>query len=397
MVVTQLSSLARRWPVLHRLHLPGIIRRLPALGFDPMGIRPIGPLSIGLDVRDFFQWQMLVDTYELATTATMREVLRPGDTYVDIGTQLGFTAAIAAQAIGPTGRLILVEPDPVALARLESHLKAAEGHPMLPRVNLVRAACSNKPGKLQFHISPTLGHSRILRPGEEIQTGRIIEVPVRTADDILAELDVTSVRFLKIDAEGHELSVLNGLQKTLGAGRVEVIHIEKNQHLFDEPVADTRALHALIAQHGLAALHEELNLWLTEETLSSEDYPLENLLFLQRRDILPPELLPPGKPAVFDKEYLRQWAARGQELDTEARRIVRQARAGDLAGGISKAEDYLALHPDDDSLRGHLAWWYKSSGNNESAMRHYQILAEHAPEDEAVKAQMRDLAKKNPG
>ena len=273
-----------------------------------------------------------------------------------------------------------MEPDPVALDRLEAHLVAAKGNPLLPRVDVVRAACSDKPGELRFHVSPILGHSRIVRTGESIQSGRTISIPVRTADHILSELEVGDIRFLKIDTEGHELSVLNGLQGTLKAGRIEALHIEKNHFLFDEPVPDTFVLHGLIAQHGFIALHEELNCWASHETLGSEDYPLENLLFLQRQEILPPENLPPGQPPVFDKVSLQNWAARSQHLDTPGRIILRQVKAGDLAGGISRAEEYLTTHPDADWLRGHLAWWYKSSGNNDLARRHYQILAGHPPE-----------------
>ena len=54
-----------------------------------------------------------------------------------------------------------------------------------------------------------------LRPPAVDEPVRTVRASVRRLDDVLAELDVTKVDFIKLDVEGAELSVLNGAMKLL--------------------------------------------------------------------------------------------------------------------------------------------------------------------------------------
>ena len=379
-MVTTLAGLIRALPFLRRRSLArGLVARL-SRGMNPIGHRRIGPIVIGLDARDPFQRDMLLGVYEVEAEEMLRATLRPGDTYVDVGAQLGYTAAIAADCVGPTGRLVLVEPDPVALARLESHLDGGRRRPEMPRVDVVAAAFSDGDGCLRFHVAPTLGHSRVLRAGESGGPGRLVEVPARRGDEILTALEVGPIRLLKMDVEGHELAALTGLQETLASGRVDAVLIEKNHHLMDEPVMETALLHALVARHGMRARHLERGGWATRESLASTDTPLENLLFER-------EPAGPGGARPFTREEMEALVAGAATLDpagAEARRIVRRVRSGDLAGGLAKGEEFLQHHPEAMWFRGHVAWWCLTAGRKEAARRHYELLAAANPGDEAV-------------
>jgi FkbM family methyltransferase len=55
------------------------------------------------------------------------------------------------------------------------------------------------------------------------------DVAVTTIDDFLAENDINRISLLKIDTEGHELAVLKGAIKSIGAGKIEAIHFEFNE------------------------------------------------------------------------------------------------------------------------------------------------------------------------
>lgn len=55
------------------------------------------------------------------------------------------------------------------------------------------------------------------------------DVVVRKLDDVVEELAVDRIDFLKIDTEGNELSVLKGAQRLLFESRVGVIHFEFNE------------------------------------------------------------------------------------------------------------------------------------------------------------------------
>ena len=50
--------------------------------------------------------------YEEPVRAALRELLTVGDTFLDVGATIGVMTFLAATAVGPTGRVIAVEPNP---------------------------------------------------------------------------------------------------------------------------------------------------------------------------------------------------------------------------------------------------------------------------------------------
>jgi len=85
-------------------------------------------------------------------------------------------------------------------------------------VTLHPCALSETEGSVAIHTSPTSsGDSWIEGPGE---------IPLRTLDSF--ELD--DVDFMKIDTEGHELSVLRGGEQTIKRCRPVVIVEQKREH-----------------------------------------------------------------------------------------------------------------------------------------------------------------------
>ncbi len=60
----------------------------------------------------------------------------------------------------------------------------------------------------------------------QVEVSAAERVEVRTLDDFCAEQGVERIDFLKLDVEGHELAVLRGAQRMLGAGAVSMIQFE---------------------------------------------------------------------------------------------------------------------------------------------------------------------------
>jgi len=101
-------------------------------------------------------------------------------------------------------RGILIEPQPDLADNLRQR-RAAQ---------VFAVACSspvNAGQRMQFHVAgpmSSLERDR-MAPGAELQ--RVIEVPVRTLDDILSEAQApVPLDLLSLDVEGHELKVLEG-------------------------------------------------------------------------------------------------------------------------------------------------------------------------------------------
>lgn len=341
---------------------------------------------------------MLLDDYEPLAEDIIRGSLREGDRYVDIGTQLGFTAAIAADCVGSRGSMLLFEPDPAALPRLKLHLSRAD-QSLMPKIHLVEAACSDRAGEMLFEQSPILGHSRILQSESQLRNGTLLRIPLVKPDDVIREKDIKHIRLLKIDVEGHENSVLAGLQRTLAAGMVDVIMIEKNLWLMALPREDAAAMHALIARHGFVGMHEASGNQITKTTLTDDSVKLENLYYCRDESVLQPyakSSLQRGADG-FSPDELEELAAMillPSDTSAQARQIVVEVRQGKIAEGIIKGEELLGKSPTLDWFRGHIAHWHNAVGNLDRAIVHYTYLLERQPANQEIRAILAVLANK---
>jgi FkbM family methyltransferase len=161
--------------------------------------------------------------YDLELQQAMMAVLRPGDRFVDIGTNIGLITMLAARLVGPEGRVDSFEPNPICCARVERHLQLNA----IRNVHLHEVGLSDEDGTsilwrldTATHLSANLGHPL---PHEADRVSEPVEVPVRKGDDLLDEDPRPSV-MVKIDVEGYEFKVLRGIERSLRAWRPVVEH-----------------------------------------------------------------------------------------------------------------------------------------------------------------------------
>ncbi|NNH73715.1 FkbM family methyltransferase [Nocardia uniformis] len=136
--------------------------------------------------------------------------LRPGDGFIDIGAAGGWYSVLASRRVGPTGRVVAVEPTPAALEQLRINL--ALNH--CGNVRVVPAAVAAEHGPIQLYL-PDRGNTGAI-------TTRPLENPASeiTADglplaDILDRGDLANARVIKIDVEGAESTVLAQLARLI--------------------------------------------------------------------------------------------------------------------------------------------------------------------------------------
>lgn len=96
-----------------------------------------------------------------------------------------------------------------------------------PLITINTLAVSDKTGKALFTINPNRDDSSTLRLNEEEAKERgwpQIEVEITTVDEYLKSQKLGIPQIIKIDAEGHDLEVLNGATGVMGT--TEVILVE---------------------------------------------------------------------------------------------------------------------------------------------------------------------------
>lgn len=140
--------------------------------------------------------------FEPRITWVAEALLRPGDTVLDIGANMGWFTITAANLVGPTGRVHAFEPQP----RLNTLHRASLAMNEFDNVTVHELALSSSDGTAELHVlKGNLGAAR-LGPGEG-ELWSTIKVPTVNAGEYFNSLGLQSIRLLKIDVEGHEQTV----------------------------------------------------------------------------------------------------------------------------------------------------------------------------------------------
>lgn len=140
----------------------------------------------------------------------VRKLLRPGDHVVEVGGHVGYYTLAMADQIGDTGSILSFEANP-RLAALAQRSIRFNGY--AKRVRIEQKAASNSGGTVRFTLSRRFsgGGHLFLRKGMLSTDAEVIEVESVRLDD----LDLPTIRLLRMDAEGSEALILEGASKLL--------------------------------------------------------------------------------------------------------------------------------------------------------------------------------------
>jgi FkbM family methyltransferase len=141
------------------------------------------------------------------------ELAREATTIIDVGANFGIYTYFAATHARQS-RLIAYEPAPRVAALFERNL-ARNG--WTERVDVRRAGVSANAGSMTFYVREN-DHESTFEPDlatvDDVRDR--IQVPIVALDDVFEREAIDPSRaLLKIDVEGHEMRVLDGLERTL--------------------------------------------------------------------------------------------------------------------------------------------------------------------------------------
>ena len=156
--------------------------------------------------------------YVLGTTEeknqdAMRIVCRQGWTCYDVGANVGFFSLILGRMVGPAGQIFAFEPLPDNVARLEHNIALNPEYNIRP----VPLAIGNTVGRAAFLVAPLSTQGRLLSVKNENQDDQkpSISVAIASIDHLVSHDNYPPPNLIKIDVEGAELDVIDGMESVL--------------------------------------------------------------------------------------------------------------------------------------------------------------------------------------
>jgi FkbM family methyltransferase len=142
-----------------------------------------------------------------------RSWLKPGMTVIDVGANVGVYTFSAAQKVGAEGCVLAVEP----FSNCVRCLQATCNINQLSWVKVCAGAASDRNGtaRLALHTASELNELVDSDTEGAIMLSTFEEVTCFTLDSLIEQENLSQIDFLKIDAEGHEIKVLEGSNRIL--------------------------------------------------------------------------------------------------------------------------------------------------------------------------------------
>lgn len=141
---------------------------------------------------------------------TRHYIPKIGDIVVDVGAGAGTEVPFFANAVGVEGKVYAIEPDFSAFRRLRKHIYLQRYDNVIP-INLA-VSSNNGFGKILSKFEGDIG-GQLKIVDSRIDSESTFEV--KTLDSIIFEFSISKIDYIKINVEGHELEVLQGLQQNL--------------------------------------------------------------------------------------------------------------------------------------------------------------------------------------
>src|SRR5262245_31610191 len=172
--------------------------------------------------RGGFQWSLdlsegidfsiyLLGGFEKSTSATLRQLVKPGDTAFDIGANIGAHTLGLACSVGPRGHVFAFEPTDFAFTKLQANLALNPGPQSNTRAyQTLLTDAADVPVQKHIYASWPLEDRGAVHAKHRGQLASTSGASADTLDRFVERHRIDRVDLIKIDVDGHELPVLRG-------------------------------------------------------------------------------------------------------------------------------------------------------------------------------------------
>jgi FkbM family methyltransferase len=188
--------------------------------------------------------------YELDTQAFAMACVRAGDTFVDVGGNIGMMTLLGARLVGAGGAVHTFEPNPREQETIERALRENQ----ITNVTLHKVGLSDAPAELTLNVvtehTGMATFADVVGEDAKLISARHVAKVMRGDDELPAKLPGAVT--VKVDIEGFECRALRGLERTLSTYKPAVVTEVIGIHL-KRAGASVAELFDVMGKHGYRA------------------------------------------------------------------------------------------------------------------------------------------------
>ena len=159
--------------------------------------------------------------YEPNQTKIVKKYVHEGDVVIDVGAHVGYYTLLMAQLVGKNGKVYSFEPDPVNFELLKKSVEING----FENVVLIQKAVSDTTEKIKLFLGDNDSAINRIYDAKLGDAKKSIDVESITIDEYFKENDKL-FNFIKIDSEGSEAKIINGIEKFLTKNRKLIMMTE---------------------------------------------------------------------------------------------------------------------------------------------------------------------------
>jgi FkbM family methyltransferase len=196
-------------------------------GFFYLHLKPAGIVLVDaqgskmyVDSRDVGITPYLLEWgfYEKYETDLFKRLVKKGMVVVDVGANFGYYTLLAARLVGDEGKVFAFEPDPYNYDLLCRNIEVNGYRNVVP----VRKAVFSKSGKMKLFLDKSNLGAHSLSEAN-VDKGASITVEATSLDGYFKNTDY-KIDFIKMDVQGLEMKVLEGMENTISrSDNLEII------------------------------------------------------------------------------------------------------------------------------------------------------------------------------
>ena len=159
--------------------------------------------------------------YEPNQTKIVKKYVHEGDVVIDVGAHVGYYTLLMAQLVGKNGKVYSFEPDPINFELLKKSVEING----FENVVLIQKAVSDTTEKIKLFLGDNDSAINRIYDAKLGDAKKSIDVESVTIDEYFKENDKL-FNFIKIDSEGSEAKIINGMEKFLTKNRKLIMMTE---------------------------------------------------------------------------------------------------------------------------------------------------------------------------